>query len=526
NLGFATDFLAGAPNILAVPEGKRWYGMVQEGNVMEAFGEFLAAFSTKSLPPELNYAPGNPGYTNAWNEIIDAAEEANDPGKFTAFIGYEWTSIANGDNLHRNIIYRGDGDEARQVLPYTTEPPLGSTNPRDLWAWMDAYIEKTGGQIFAIAHNGNVSNGLMFPMVEPGTRNRLDLEYAETRRKYEPLYEVTQIKGDGEAHPLLSPNDELADYETWDFGNLIGLPKNDEMLEFEYARSALKNGLKVEDRLGVNPYAFGMVGSTDSHVGIPAVEEDSFFGKTPTAEPAAHRWEHTFIGNTETGIEVLNWETIASGYAAVWAMENTRESLYDAMARRETYATTGSRMTVRFFGGWDFEAADTLDRMVAKVGYTKGVPMGGDLHTAPEDKNPTFLVAALKDPIGANLDRIQIVKGWLDGDDTQEKVYDVVWSDMQSRQPDANGKVPPVGSTVDVANATFANTIGDSELVAVWEDPDFDPDQRAFYYVRVIEIPIPRWTAYDAKYYGVEMTDDVPMITTERAYTSPIWYNP
>jgi hypothetical protein len=342
--------------------------------------------------------------------------------------------------------------------------------------------------------------------------------------RWEPLYEATQIKGDGETHPLLSPNDEFANFERWDKGNLdLTVVKKPEMLEFEYARSAYKNGLKMEAELGVNPYKFGMVGSTDAHTALAAVEEDNFMGKTSSSEPSADRFSHPFVKTSLATI--MGWEQTSSGYAAVWAQENTREAIFDAMKRRETYATTGPRMAVRFFGGFDFEPADTNNRMPAKVGYTKGVPMGGDLTDAPKGKAPTFLVAALKDPIGANLDRYQIVKGWLDAKgETHEQVYDVAWSG--DRKPDAKGKIPSVGNTVDIPNATWTNTIGAPELIAVWKDPSFDPSLRAFYYGRVIEIPTPRWTAYDAKYFGITMPKEVPMTTTERAYTSPIWYTP
>jgi hypothetical protein len=365
----------------------------------------------------------------------------------------------------------------------------------------------------------------MFPIVESFTGKRIDRTYAESRMRWEPLYEVTQIKGDGETHPFLSPNDEFANFERWDKGNLdLSELKKPEMLEFEYARSALKNGLKLEKELGVNPYKFGMVGSTDSHTGLAAVEEDNFFGKTTSSEPSAERAMHPFV-KTEKAV-IMAWETSASGYAAVWARENTRESIFDAMKRREVYATTGPRMIVRLFGGFDFDAKDAATRSPAIAGYTKGVPMGGDLYDAPAGKAPTFLVAALKDPIGANLDRYQIVKGWLDAKgDVYEKVYDVVWSG--ERKPDPRtGKLPDVGSTVDVPNATWTNSIGATELIAVWKDPDFDRAQRAFYYGRVIEIPTPRWTAYDAKYFGIKLPPEVPMTVTERAYTSPIWYTP
>lgn len=523
NMGFFNDLLAGKPDIVADPKGRRWYDMIQSGQGAAAAIELITAFGAGELTGPLLYSPDSAPYRSAWQETIDAAEEANDPGRFTAVIGYEWTSNTSGNNLHRNVIFRDNGDLARQIVPFTVLAP-GSDNPRDLWKWMAAYEEKTGGDVLAIAHNGNLSNGRMFPMIEPGVDKPIDREYAETRAKWERLYEATQIKGDGETHPFLSPNDEFANFERWDKGNLdLTVVKTPDMLEFEYARSALKNGLRLEQELGVNPYKFGMVGSTDAHTGLAAVEEDNFFGKTSSSEPGPGRATHPFVKTEKATI--MGWEQTASGYAAVWATENTREAIFDAMARRETYATTGSRMLVRLFGGFDFVEADANTRSPALIGYTKGVPMGGDLTAAPEGKAPTFLVAALKDPIGANLDRYQIVKGWLDAaGKVQEKVYDVAWSG--DRKPGADGKVPSVGNTVDVANATWTNTIGAPELVAVWVDPEFDPAQRAFYYGRVLEIPTPRWTAYDAKYFGVEMPPEATMEMQERAYTSPIWYNP
>jgi hypothetical protein len=524
NMGFFSQLLDGDPKLLSDPQGRKWYDMIEAGKGADAALEMIFSFSQGTFPKALLSLPGTSPYRTAWREIIKAADDANDPGRFTAFIGYEWTSNTGGNNLHRNVIFRDNGTKAALVEPFITMKPQGSDNPRDLWKWMAAYEEKTGGEVLAIAHNGNLSNGRMFPMIEPGTGKKIDRPYAETRARWERLYEATQIKGDGETHPLLSPNDEFANYERWDKGNLdLSELKKPEMLEFEYARSALKNGLKLERELGVNPYKFGMIGSTDAHTGLAAVEEDNFFGKTTSSEPGPTRATHPFV-KTEKAV-IMGWETVASGYAAVWARENTRESIFDAMQRRETYATTGSRMAVRFFGGFDFVAADAGNRMPAQIGYAKGVPMGGELNSAPPGKSPTFLVAALKDPIGANLDRYQIVKGWLDAKgEVHEKVYDVAWSG--NRKPGADGKVPLVGSTVDVANATWTNTIGAPELIAVWKDPDFDPAQRAFYYGRVIEIPTPRWTAYDAKKFGVKMPPEVPMTTTERAYTSPIWYAP
>ncbi len=526
NMGFFPRLYAGDPAFLADPTGKRWYEMIQRGGqeAVKVAVEIIQGLTEGTMPEALRMLPGTDGFRSAWEEAITAAEKYNEPGRYTAFHGYEWTSTTGGYNLHRVVIYRDGGAQAIQLEPYTTVAPLGSDNPRDLWKWLQAYEDKTGGRILAIGHNGNLSNGLMFPWIESFTGQPIDLEYAQTRDRWEPLYEATQIKGDGETHPFLSPDDEFADYETWDQGNLdLSALKEDDMLQYEYARSALQLGLQVEQRLGVNPYKFGMIGSTDSHTGLATAAEENFFGKHSGAEPSPERWSHPMakIGDAE----YTGWSMVASGLAAVWARENTRAALFDAMKRKETYATTGSRMAVRFFGGWDFEDADAMRRLPADIGYTKGVPMGGDLPPRAGAGAPSFLVAALKDPYNGNLDRIQIVKGWVDSNgDRQERVYDVAWSG--NRQPGADGKLPLVGNTVDVASATWTNTIGAAELITVWEDPDFDASQPAVYYARVLEIPTPRWTAYEAARYGVTMSSEVPMITTERAYTSPIWYTP
>jgi hypothetical protein len=527
--GFFPLIFAGTPDIMADPQGRKWHEMIASGEGAEAAVDIIVNFGKGTISKAILPVPGTPAYRGAWDDTIKAAEEANDPGRFTAFIGYEWTSNTGGNNLHRNVIFRDNGDKAGEIEPYTTQKPLGSDNPRDLWKWLAAYEQNTGGQVLAIAHNGNLSNGRMFPMVESFTGKPVDREYVETRAKWERLYEVTQIKGDGETLPVLSPNDEFANFERWDKGNLdLTVAKTKDMLEYEYARAALRNGLKLEKELGTNPYKFGMVGSTDSHTGLTTAEENNFFGKASNAEPSASRAMHPFVPrNPMTGLQIMGWETSASGYVGVWAKENTRESLFDAMQRKETYATTGPRMVVRFFGGWDFQPQDANTREPADAGYAKGVPMGGDLKNAPAGKSPTFLVAAMKDPLGANLDRIQVVKGWLDAKgDTHEHVYDVAWSDPAHRKPGADGKVPAVGNTVDLKNATWTDTIGASDLIAVWKDPQFDPKQSAFYYLRVLQIPTPRWTAYDAKYFNVQMGKEVTMQLQDRAYSSPIWYTP
>ncbi len=525
NMGWFPDLFAGAPHLLKDPTGKRWYDKVQKGGKdgVEVALEVIDLFSRDELPEAMRYRPDSTPYKRAWQKTIAAAEKYNEPGRYTAFIGYEWTSqVPPGDNLHRVVIYRDGAEKASQTVPFTTLAPDGSTNPEDLWTVLEAYEEKTGGDVLAIAHNGNLSNGIMFPLVNPVGNKPLTKEYAERRAKWERLYEATQIKGDGEAHPYLSPNDEFADFGTWDKGNLnLSVPKKNEMLAKEYARSGLKLGLKLEKELGTNPFKFGMIGSTDSHTGLATADNDNFFGKHSGSEPGPERMKHPFA--TFNGVSIYGWECLASGYAAVWATENTREALFDAMERKETYATTGPRMIVRFFGGWDFVASDAVTRVPAEVGYRKGVPMGGDLFQAPQGKSPTFLVAALKDPIGANLDRVQIVKGWMDAAGTlHERIYDVAVSD--GRQIDANGRCKtPVGDTVDVANATWTNSIGDTEMITVWKDPEFDASLTAFYYVRVLEIPTPRWTAYDVKYYGLKnVSKEIPMKLQQRAYTSPI----
>jgi hypothetical protein len=526
NMGFFPELIGGSPEMLANPQTRKWYDMINEGGqtAVAAALEIIISFSQGTFPMEVASLPGTKSYKEAWKTAIEAAEEFNDPGRFTAFIGYEWTSNEAGNNLHRVVVYRDGGDRAGMVQPYTTLEPVGSPNPRDLWKWMQAYEDKTGGDLLAIGHNGNLSNGIMFPVRDPETGRKFDRAYAETRMKWEPLYEVTQIKGDGEAHPFLSPNDEFADYETWDQGNLdLSSKKEQDMLQYEYARTALQTGLQLGKELGVNPYKFGMIGSTDSHTGLATAEEENFFGKHSGTEPSAQRINHP-MGKTPNGT-YESWDMVASGLAAVWARENTREALFDAMARRETYATTGPRMLVRFFGGWQFTDADARTRLPGNAGYEKGVPMGSDLPPRSGDGAPRFLVAALKDPYSGNLDRIQIVKGWVDArGKRQEKVFDVVWSG--DRQPGSDGKLPPVGNTVDLASATWTNTIGSVELITVWEDPEFDPKVPAVYYARVLEIPTPRWTAYEEVRFGVDFGDDVEMTTQERAYTSPIWYTP
>jgi hypothetical protein len=521
-MGTVAAIREGNPEMMKDATLKRWHDMMNQGpeEGTKATMELVHAQANKQLPADLTDPKWAKTY---WEKTTEIMEQYNEPGRFTAFIAYEWTSNAGGgNNLHRNVIYRDGKKLADQVLPMTT---FTSENPEDLWKWMADWEKKTGGQLLAIPHNGNLSNGRMFELQKfmggPMTR-----EWAEQRQKYEPLFEAIQMKGQSESHPSLSTTDEFAvGYELWDRGNLALVPKKPGMIEHEYVRQALKDGLKIEQQLGVNPFKYGLAGGTDTHNGLTAAEEDNFYGKFVGAEPRAGRWDEDAIKFGEHVVK--GWEMTAAGYTGVWAIENTRAAIWDAMKRRETYATSGPRMTVRFFGGYDFVARDATTRSPAIAGYTKGVAMGGDLKKAPAGKAPTFLVAAAKDPFSGNLDRIQIIKGWLDkSGKLQEKIYNVVWGDADKRKLQANGKLPPVGNTVDVPTASWTNTIGDPELITVWRDPEFDPAAKAFYYARVLEIPTPRWTAYDAAYFKVKMDPKVPMTTQERAFTSPIWYSP
>jgi hypothetical protein len=516
-MGFFSLLQKADPRIMEEELGRRWHGMVTEGKGGKAALEIIAQFAQGTLPwktndPEL--------MTPVWNQVVDAAEKYNEPGHFTAFIGYEWTSLVRGNNLHRVVIYRDGEERTRGVLPYTL---ADSANPEDLWSYLSDYETKTGGSVLAIPHNGNLSNGLMFADVTLGGK-AYDKDYLLRRQRWEPLIEITQIKGDGEAHPLLSPDDEFADYETWDLGNLdLSAAKSADMLKYEYAREALKRGLEYRAKQGVNPFEFGIIGSTDSHTSLASAEESNFFGKNSGLEPSAKRLSRNGK-STDVGT-IHSWQQVSSGYAGVWAQENTRASLWDAMKRRETYGTTGSRLSVRFFGGWGFESGDIYSPDLAAVGYAKGVPMGGELNENAEVEAPSFLLAAMRDPIGGNLDRIQVVKGWYEpSSGLKEKIYNVVWSG--NRDLDKDGKLPVVGNTVDVSMATWTNTIGASELVTVWRDPDFNPAAQAFYYARVIEIPTPRWTAYEAQRFDLTLPKNIPMTTQERGYTSPIWYKP
>ncbi|MCL7966199.1 MAG: DUF3604 domain-containing protein [marine benthic group bacterium] len=519
-IGLATMVREADPNLLEDDFGAWLHERFTAGpaGVMEGFGALL-----------VDAATGTPRFDSPeaahsiWNMFIDAAETYNEPGRFTALTGFEWTVGPNGNNLHRVVIF-GDGPERTgQVLPYGT---FDTQDPEDLWRYLERYEDSTNGTAIAIPHNGNLSNGRMFTKTDV-RGNPMTRAYAEARNRWEPLHEMSQIKGDEETHPFLSPEDEFADYETWDVSNLDGsAPKTKDMLQYEYARSALRLGLELGAELGVNPYKFGMSAASDSHTGLATTREDNYFGKYTKTEPSPIRHNSEVIPASDPALRVMTSQEVASGLVAVWARENTRDEILGAMKRKEVYATTGTRIRVRMFAGWDFEPDDVSRPDFASLGYARGVPMGGDLKDAPSGTAPTFLIRALRDPDGANLDRIQVIKGWLDANgETHEQVYDVAASD--GRYAGADGRVrQPVGSTVDVGAATYTNTIGEPFLAASWTDPEFDPDESAFYYVRVLEIPTPRWTTYDAAFFGIELPDTVPTAIQDRAYTSPVWYTP
>jgi len=522
NMGMIPDLYAGEEWIVADPMGKQFYEDLQAGKNHEVAIEAIKQFSQGTLPDALTYDPESKRYKDTWDRIIDSAEKYNEPGRFTAFIGYEWTSLVKGNNMHRVVVYRDGEEKGRKMVPYTMAPPYGSQNPRDLWKWMQSYENNTQGNVLAIAHNGNLANGIMFPLEAQYDGVELDKEYVESRARWEPLYEITQIKGDGESHPVLSPNDEFADFENWEFGNLdLSALKTDEMLAGEYGREALKRGLVLEKKLGTNPYKFGLIGSTDSHTSLATTEADNFFGKMSTMEPGPKRMTDPVLAGS--GKIIYYRQAVASGLAGVWAKENTREALFDAMERKETYATTGQRMQVRVFAGWDFTEADLNSDEFASRGYENGVPMGGQLISA-NGKAPKLMVVGMKDPDAANLDRMQVIKGWMDVDgNTHEKIFDIACSDSRTIVNRRCEKA--VGNTVDIKTATYSNDIGSATLKGFWQDPEFDANQSAFYYVRALAIPTPRWTTYDAVRYGVELPNDVPATIQDRAYTSPIWYN-
>jgi hypothetical protein len=521
-IGLAPQIRTSAPELLADPWGRRMYDLFNSGQDgrMQAFLEIITASTT---PPFENPMSSNDAARSIWRNFVHEADKYNEPGSFTAMTGFEWTSTPNGDNKHRVVILRDGADKTAQTLPYSM---FDSIDPEDLWDYLAEYEANTGGGAIAIPHNGNLSNGLMFGE-RMANGKRMTRDYAAKRLRWEPLHEMSQMKGDEETHPLLSPDDEFADFENWDVGNLAGTsPKEEWMLQYEYARSALKLGLKLGDKLGVNPYKHGLMAATDTHTGLATSREDNYFGKYQHTEPSPTRHDGEVIPAEDPALRILTSQEGASGLTAVWARNNTRGDIFDSMRRKEVYGTTGSRIRVRVFGGWNFAPDDVTTPDFAALGYGKGVPMGGELAAAPDGGSPVMIVRALRDPDGANLDRVQVIKGWLDKNgETQERIYDVAVADGRAIGADGRAR-QPVGSTVNIENATYTNTIGDALLTAHWQDPDFDPGEAAFYYVRVLEIPKPRWTTYDAAFYGIKRPDRVPAIVQDRAYTSPIWYTP
>ena len=529
------------PKILKTPLGKRWRKYMDEEDP-NLFLEFV-----EGLDGRLDDTFSKQDYEPIWKEITENVDKFNQPGIFTALIGYEWTPAPTGDNLHRVVVFKDDAKMAQKIIPFSA---IDSNKPEDLWNFLKEYNSSTGGEAISISHNSNISGGRMFPL-ENSYGEPVDSAYANMRNRWEPLVEATQVKGDSETHPILSPDDAFADYETWE-GNigrsqtkrLIRIsdtgdckdPLNYKCYKYKeededryigsYVRSGLKRGLEIKKKIGTNPYKFGLIGSTDNHTALAASDEDNFFGKFLDSEPGPGRVDSCMAGcgrpvNIADGEDIpsgdlwKNWQITASGYAGVWARDNTREEIFNAFKRKETYATTGPRIAVRFFGSWEFTQKDSLDPNFVEVGYEKGVPMGSDLSIKEDGKSPTFLVMAAKDPNGANLERVQIVKGWTNKDgSSSEKVYDISLSN------DAGS------NTVDVKNATYENSIGEAQFTSFWSDPDFNSNEEAFYYVRVIEIPTPRWTTYDSVFFGNELPDYIQKTHQERAYTSPIWYSP
>jgi hypothetical protein len=510
-LGAMAELAGGHPVLVANEKGQRWQQMLADGELNAVLTE-IVGLGTQT-PEEIEFLYDDRVFRSAWEQIVEAADRHNDPGHFTAFIGWEWTSTPDGLNLHR-IIFTPDGkDKAVQYLPFSLND---SEKPRDLYNWLAKTASEVDTDFVAIGHNSNLSNGRFFPLEDEDGRP-IDADYARLRERWEPVEEMTQYKGDSETHPLLSPSDEFADFERYKH-LLDGGPL--EHVEGSYVRAGLIRGMQLEAEIGVNPYKFGMIGATDTHTGLASAEEGNFLGKYAQDSIPENKAKETVPGS-------FGWDASAMGFAGVWATENTREAIVEAFKRKEVYATTGPRIRLRFFGGWEFRERDSRAKDLAARGYEKGVPMGGDLANAPKGKAPSFLISAVKDPLDANLDRVQIVKGWVAADGgAQERVYNVAWSD--DRQSDNEGRLASVGNTVSLATGRYENNIGAVELTTVWTDPDFDPALRAMYYVRVIQIPTPRHTLLDtiALQQPPEAADGHAAVIQERAYSSPIWYTP
>jgi hypothetical protein len=525
-LGLPQAFVEKMPDIMKTESGRKWAAALKKGG-KEGYDAFVQM--TKEFADGVPSIPGDAQAKlsrTVWDRTIDAAERNNKPGTFSAFCGFEWTQSLSGNNLHRIVVFRDGADKTRQVIPFSE---FNGADPEDLWKYLADYEAKTGGRVMAIPHNSNLSCGKMFaPKTYKG--GVFDKKYAALRARFEPLAEVSQSKGDSETTTHLSPNDPFANFERWNKGNIFGMiATTPEMLPYNYIRSGLRMGLEHESKLGVNPFKFGFIGGSDSHISLSTTRAENYFGVGTIDEPKPGRWKEYFLKSpVSPKLDTYMWEMAPGGLGGVWARENTRAAIWDAMARRECYCTSGTRPVVRVFGGWDFNAEDLArpNPVWVELGYARGVPMGADLPKRPDGKKPTFMVKATHDPDGAYLDRIQIVKGWLDKNGTtHEKVIDVTSSGNRKRDSQT-GQVPLVGDTIDLKTATWTNTIGAPLLTGFWQDDDFDPAQRAFYYVRVIEIPTPRWTAYDCVRFRETMDAQVPMKVTNRAYTSPIWYSP
>ncbi|MDG1818830.1 MAG: DUF3604 domain-containing protein [Porticoccaceae bacterium] len=513
---------------------KRWLGIklmmraIDNNTGLEFFGRFLPVPAIDQHHPDPVADISNNidsvdffGDTSAtsiaaWQDIIQTADSHNQPGKFSALIGWEWSSIPTGANLHRVVITPDGADKAGQFFPYGSDI---SQYPEDLWQWLEVTEQRTGARFMAIPHNSNISKGYMFDNTTLSGQP-ISADYARQRMRWEPIVEVTQIKGDSETRSDFSPEDEFADFENYD--HYIQLNQKEFTVSpADYIRPALKTGLAIEQKVGVNPYKFGLIGSTDSHSGLASVEENNFWGKTATDSTPETKARTGGSPVTSNG-----WNMSASGLAAVWAEENSREAIYAAFKRKEVYATTGPRIRVQMFAGWDFpDGAQSADNFAA-IGYQYGVPMGSDLIQAQAPlEPPQFLVRAVKGPVDANLDRVQMVKGWLDAEgQQQEQVYNIVWSG--DRALDSHGRLPAVGNSVDLTTGRYSNNIGQAELAALWVDPDFNPQQSAFYYVRVLQIPTPRNGLLDAIALQLDKPPRGAKTIQERAYTSPIWYQP
>jgi hypothetical protein len=513
---------------------KRWYSFwlmnraIDSNTGLQFFSQFLPqnpTIESHSDPvqhPDNNISDlaifGDTSKTSilAWHDIVETAERHNDPGTFTSLLGWEWSSIPMGANLHRIVISPDGAEKGKQFLPYGSDQ---SQYPEDLWQWLDETQQQTGARFLAIPHNSNISKGYMFD----DTTLRGDpitAEYARRRMQWEPVVEVTQIKGDSETRSDFSPEDEFADFENYDYYIQVGKKNDYKASAADYIRPALKRGLSIGQQVGVNPYKFGLIGSTDAHTGLSTSEEGNFWGKMAS--------DSTPETKERLGVQMRSngWNMSASGIAAVWAKENTREAIYAAFKRKEVYATSGPRLRVQMFAGWDFPEGAESSESFSVIGSQFGVPMGGDLTAGDNDgKAPVFLLRAVKDPLGANLDRLQVVKGWVDSaGQQQEKVYNVAWSD--DRQLDASGNLSPVGNTVNLSSGRYDNSIGQPEFSLRWTDPDFDPQQSAFYYVRVLQIPTPRNGLLDSLALELDEPPRGAKTIQERAYSSPIWYQP